>query len=167
MLKRKNNEANYLFNALNVVCSEFFQWTLKFFVISISWSMNNFLLSSSCTLGKINKRTHFIFCSSNQRTLPPILIASARSASSFNFFWLTWNGVVSVFCSEDMVNTLIFSLKKREREREIEKEWTSSRIIRDYEIIHNYIAKRENQLDKTLLSLENKWRIYKKKVILI
>ena len=42
-----------------------------------------------------------------QQTLPPILIALALSASSFNFFWLTWKaGAASedvVVCSEDMI----------------------------------------------------------------
>lgn len=117
--ERERHRTN-LFDALDVVCGEFFQRALKFLVIHVGLSMNDFLLSTSCALKENDvtkrrgKEEEF-----RRRTLPPILIALALSASSFNFFWLTWNtGVASVdvvFWSEDMKINLIFRLKKNHK----------------------------------------------------
>ena len=85
--------------------------------------MNDFLLSTSGALDRIpNDGWESEHC---PLTLPPILIALALSASSFIFFWLTWNTglasldvvvvvvVTAAFWSEDMKIRLIFRLKKR------------------------------------------------------
>lgn len=86
-----------LFDAWDIVCRKFFQWTLKFFVIYVSWSMNNFLLSTSCTLWIYLQWITIKHEEKNTHTLPPIFMAFALSANSFNFFWLTWNtGVASL-----------------------------------------------------------------------
>ena len=76
----------HLFNALDVVRSEFFQRALKFLVIDVGLSMNDFLLSTSGSLEKQKRSERHERTESRQRTLPPILIALALSLSSFNFF---------------------------------------------------------------------------------
>lgn len=75
----------YLFNASNVIYSQFFEGTLKFFVISCSCSVHHLLLSASCSLGRI-KRQKSALLKISQRLIAKVRAQSEQHLSSFETF---------------------------------------------------------------------------------